>query len=92
MGGGVCTPQAISFQEIAAWQRLSGNRLMPWEFIALREMDKAWRFAFNEKQNSKGTPQQRFQALGEYCRGDKVDQCRKSFGDQLEKICATCPD
>ena len=32
------------------------------------------------------------QALGEYCRGADVEECRRMFGEGLARVCATCPD
>jgi len=40
----------------------------------------------------KPNPVLRTQAIGEYCHGAEVAECRTYYGRGLERICATCPD
>jgi hypothetical protein len=93
-GGGGCFPDPLSPLEILSWSELSGVRLTPWEFGVLKEMDRAWRLGYRpgKKGSTSAAPEQEYQALGEYCKGEKLDECRRSFGAQLDKICATCPN
>ena len=30
--------------------------------------------------------------IGGYCHGKSLEECRRTFGDRLAKICSTCPD
>jgi len=30
--------------------------------------------------------------VGSYCGGKDLEKCRKAFGDQLPRICGTCPN
>lgn len=32
------------------------------------------------------------QPLGGYCGGRDIEQCRRMFGENLERVCATCPN
>ena len=32
------------------------------------------------------------QAIGEYCRGKDIEECRKNFGEGLARTCSTCPN
>jgi len=34
----------------------------------------------------------RDQPLGGYCGGADLEECRRMFGANLARICATCPD
>lgn len=34
----------------------------------------------------------REQAVGEYCEGADIAECRAVFGDALNQVCMTCPD
>ena len=90
MGGGGAIPKALGYKDIAAWAQLTGNEPTRWEVAALREMDKAWRGAYDQKAGTGNGKQH--QAIGEYCKGAEVESCRKTFGDALERICATCPN
>ena len=38
-GSGMMGPQALTFSDIDAWQRLYRLRLTPWEVDVLRELD-----------------------------------------------------
>jgi hypothetical protein len=40
-GGSNAGPNPITYQEIEAYQRLMGVRMLPWEAAAIREMDDA---------------------------------------------------
>jgi hypothetical protein len=80
-------PTRISWAEIAGWSQTTGNTLTPWELKTLRQMDGAWLTA----QRGKGSGKTH-QAVGEYCNGVEVENCRKVFGSQLERVCSTCPD
>lgn len=95
MGGGGCIPKPLVYQEIMAWAVMTRNTPSPWEVSALRAMDEAWRREYDRKSGTGSKPVTdgpQHQGLGDYCQGDKVDECRKQFGDQLEKVCATCPN
>lgn len=35
-------PLPLSYQEIEAWGRLNGRRLLPWEVRAIKKLDRAW--------------------------------------------------
>jgi len=92
MSGGACIPKAISHQELLAWAQLSGTELTPWEVDALKEMDRSWRRAYGEKKGGSSSAGLQHQGLGDYCKGAEIEECRKVFGAQLDKICATCPN
>lgn len=40
------TPNAITWQDIAAWQQVSGNTLTPWELDTIRALDGVAMAAF----------------------------------------------
>lgn len=88
MGGGAMIPAPISYTELEAWARLTANRPNPWEIDTLLTMDDAWRSAHAGK--SEGTAQH--QGLGDYCRGERVEECRAALGPGLEHACRTCPN
>jgi len=92
MAGGACIPKAISHTELASWSRNTGNEPSSWEVEALKEMDRSWRGAYGDKKGRPGAAEMQHQGLGEYCNGTEVDECRKLFGTQLDKLCATCPN
>jgi len=87
MAGGAMIPAPIGFAEIEAWARLTDSRPSPWEVQTLLAMDEAWRAAHAGAKS--GT---QHQGLGEYCRGEHIEECRKQFGGGLERICSTCPN
>lgn len=35
-------PASISYQDIAAWSRLTGHRPSPWEVSVIRDLDRLW--------------------------------------------------
>lgn len=93
MSGGGCVPKAIGYSELAAWSDLTGYSPAIWELKALRAMDQAWRTAYDQQQGAgTGSAGRQHQGLGEYCKGAEVEGCRATFGDQLERVCATCPN
>jgi hypothetical protein len=94
MGGGVMIPNAISYTELDAWQRITGNPADPFLIETITTMDMSYIAEKNRQshKNSKGGTARTYQALGEYCNGERVEECRKIFGDNLERICSTCPD
>jgi len=93
MGGGSCIPEALSHQELVAWANNTGNDPTPWEYEALKGMDRSWRGGFGETQGKRTTvDSHQHQALGEYCKEEKIDECRKMLGAGLEQACATCPN
>lgn len=95
MGGGGCTPKPLLYQEITAWAFMTRNNPSSWEVSALRAMDGAWRAEYDRKSGNGSQPAAdgaQHQGLGDYCNGARVDECRKQFADQLEKVCATCPN
>ena len=47
--GGGFGPAPIGFTEIAAWSRLRGLVLTPWEVEVLRDLDSTWLAAQAEK-------------------------------------------
>jgi hypothetical protein len=51
-------------------------------------MDDAWLLAYNGNQSQP----QKDQDLGDYCRGEKIEECRKQFGPGLLTVCRTCPN
>ncbi len=79
---------SISCSELAAWAQLTGNMPTVWEISVIRSMDSAFVAGKSGKEN-KGS---KHQGLGDYCHGDEVEKCRVMFGDQLERVCATCPN
>lgn len=87
MGGGALIPAPLSHTEIAAWAVLTDSRPSPWEVRTLLAMDKSWRAA--HAGNKSSGP--RDQGLGDYCRGEHIEECRQQFGSGLEQICRTCP-
>jgi len=87
LGGGGSFPKAISWQEIESWSNLTGNIPNRWELRALRLMDNSYLLGCS----GKGSGQQH-QAIGDYCNGADVEECRKMFGEQLERVCSTCPE
>lgn len=100
MGGGASIPNAISYQDLAAWASMTGSEPTPWEVQALKAMDQAWRVSYDQKQGSKkvgaygNTPaEKQHQAVGEYCNGKHLEECSKQFGsNNLERVCSTCPN
>ena len=47
----------------------------------------------DEGRQKKGRGTKRNQAVGEYCGGKDLDECKAYFGDGvLPRICETCPD
>jgi len=88
MGGGALIPAPISYTELEAWARLSASSPTPWEIGTLLAMDDAWRSAQAGK--AEGTAQH--QGLGDYCRGERIDECRAMLGAALEQACRTCPN
>ena len=92
MGGGGCIPKALGFQEIESWARVTGNGPTRWELSALRAMDQAWRSAYDQKQSGKSSSGMQHQAVGDYCKGVEIENCKKTFGAALERVCATCPN
>jgi len=88
LGGGAIFPAAISWPEIDAWSRVTARRPSPWEARLLREMDDAWLMAYNGNQSQP----QKDQDLGDYCRGEKIEECRKQFGPGFLTVCRTCPN
>lgn len=81
-------PAPLGHSEIDAWSRLTDSRPSPWEVRTLLAMDQAWR---NAHAGGKDTGP-RDQGLGDYCRGEHLEECRQQFGDGLEQICRTCPN
>lgn len=75
--------------ELEAWGRISGNRPTQWELQTLRSMDLACVQGMNSTDQSSD---RQHQALGEYCHGEKIDECRAMFGATLEQTCSTCPN
>lgn len=49
-GSGFGSPQPISWSDMAAWSRLTGQPLAPWEAQALRALDLAWLGAWSAAQ------------------------------------------
>lgn len=47
---GFGAPQPISWSDMAAWARLTGLRLWPWEAQALRALDLVWLSTWSEVQ------------------------------------------
>ena len=47
-------PARLSFSEIEAWSRLTGNNLKPWELKAIRAMDAAYMRWAAERQKKSG--------------------------------------
>jgi hypothetical protein len=41
-------PSYLTASEIWAWSQLSGQRLSPWEFRAIRLLDRAWMAKWSE--------------------------------------------
>lgn len=80
-------PAAIAHTEIAAWAMLTGRRPSPWDVQQIGYMDSAYLRAYG---NGQGQVKEG-QGIGEYCQGRDLEQCRKNFGDNLERICSTCP-
>lgn len=31
-------------------------------------------------------------AVGGYCRGKSLDECKRIFGNKIEEVCSTCPE
>jgi hypothetical protein len=87
MGGGAAIPKAISHQEITAWAELTDARPSPWEVKTLRAMDRAYLAEHGGKGHGK-----KHQAIGDYCKGAETETCRRMFGEQLERVCSTCPE
>jgi hypothetical protein len=87
MGGGAVIPKAIGHQEIAAWAELTDTHPLPWEVKTLRAMDAA----YLSEQGGKGHGK-KHQAVGDYCDGADLENCRRMFGGQLERVCSTCPE
>jgi len=88
MGAGATIPEPLRFAEIEAWARLLDTRPTPWEIKTLLSMDEAWRAAHGGKE---ATAARRHQGVGDYCKGEHVEGCRKTYGAALERVCSTCP-
>ncbi len=88
MGGGAILPEPIGFTELDAWARLTASHPSPWELGTLLAMDDAWRSAHAGK--AEGTAQH--QGLGDYCRSERIEECRATLGPALEQACRTCPN
>lgn len=89
MGGGGSFPSPITFTEIDSWANRTHNDPTAWEVRQLRSMDEAYLAAYHGKPTGEVA---RHQALGEYCQGKEIENCRLNFGDSLEHVCATCPN
>lgn len=87
LGGGGSFPKPLNWREIESWSNLFRIHPTRWELRTLTAMDNAWLAA---KNGAAGGNQ--YQDIGEYCGGKDVEQCRKMFGEQLEKVCSTCPE
>lgn len=48
-------------------------------------------FVGETKENRKSTAAEKEQGIGEYCEGADVKECSRYFGNQLKRICASCP-
>jgi hypothetical protein len=94
MGGGASIPNAISYQDLAAWASMTGHKPARWEIEALRAMDAAWRAAYQPSGGTGKNPvaEKQHQAVGEYCNGKHLEECSKQFGNNLERACSTCPN
>lgn len=92
MGGGAMIPNAISYTELDAWMRITGNHVEPFLIEIITAMDLHYMAEINRKNSKSSGTGRRFQSLGEYCNGERVEECRKVFGESLEQICSTCPD
>jgi hypothetical protein len=88
LGGGMVLPGPLTYQEIRAWALLTDSQPEPWEVAALRRMDREYLAA----RNNKSTTGRRHQQIGEHCQGAELDACRRTFGEQLERVCSTCPN
>lgn len=86
-GGVVSFPKPLSWKEIEAWSNLYHNRLSQWELDTIMAMDVAWLAAKSNKSSGK-----QHQEIGDYCKGKEIENCRKAFGAQLERVCSTCPE
>lgn len=53
--GGGFGPSPLSYQELAAWARLTGSEPGPWEVRALRKMDNACLAALAANQKKKAS-------------------------------------
>ncbi len=80
----------IPFSEIESWASQSGYDPTAWEIAKLRMMDAAYVNAKSSASNKSNGLQH--QAIGGYCNGEEVETCRKTFGEQLDRVCATCPN
>jgi len=61
------------------------SELWKMEFLA-RLLGAKWKAPYlNEHPGNNG-------AIGGYCGGKDIDECRKTFGEQLTAICASCPE
>ena len=47
---------------------------------------------FGYKAGGEKAERGREQAVGEYCKGRDIEECRRVFGDGLPRVCATCPE
>jgi len=41
---------------------------------------------------TQGSDKKENQAIGGYCRGKDLEECRKMFGEGLARVCSSCPD
>ena len=90
MGGGAVIHNKIPCVELESWGRITGNHPSIFEMSCIRAMDTAY---VNEKSgNGNKSGGLKHQGLGDYCNGKEVETCRKTFGEQLERVCATCPN
>lgn len=92
MGGGGIVYQPIDPINLEAWGRISGNEPTQWELSILRRMNLAFIAEKSAQDNKKSGSGRLHQDLGEYCHGAEIENCRKTFGAQLEKVCSTCPN
>lgn len=83
---------AIPCTELDAFARISGYMPSIFELNAIRAMDFAYISEKSAQGSKKGLSGDRYKAVGEYCNGEEVERCKKTFGAQLERICSTCPD
>jgi len=96
MGGGASIPNAIKYRDLEAWASMTGHKPTRWEIEALRAMDTAWRAAYKPSGGKTGSSnpvaEKQHQAVGEFCDGAHLDECKLNLGGGLERACATCPN
>lgn len=94
MGGGGIIHNPVQPAQMEDFGRITGKDITIWEYSVLMAMDTSYRnekTAINNRKSGTGSGR-KHQATGEYCNGKEVETCRKTFGEQLERVCATCPD